>query len=98
MKTLLCIIAFLSSMLCHAQTFIDDGNVWSYANICNLAVVVKDGEAIDTTIVVEENFYRYYFKGDTIINQKTYKKLWAEYSKRIIRRKSLEQDMEIIMK
>ena len=51
-------------------TFIDEGNEWHYANIC---------EMVDTSIVVEENFAKYYFKGDTIINQKKYKQLWGDF-------------------
>ena len=79
MRTIIVILGSLLPLLTQAQTFLDDGNVWSYANICRINGILIDYLQIDTTLVVEENFERYYLKGDTIINSKTYKQLWGDF-------------------
>lgn len=79
MRTIAAIFGFLFAIESQAQTFLDEGNVWSYANICRMNGILIDYLQIDTTLVVEENFERYYLKGDTIINSKTYKQLWGDF-------------------
>ncbi len=79
MRTIAVLFGLLLTLSVQAQTFIDDDNTWSYANICNMNGLYIEDEFIDTTVVVEENFAKYYFKGDTIINTKTYKQLWGDF-------------------
>ena len=79
MKTIASMFVFLFAFVSQAQTFLDEGNVWSYANICKMDYIFKDDCYIDTIVVVEENFEKYYIQGDTVINRKGYKKLWCDF-------------------
>ena len=73
MKTLLCIIAFLSSMLCHAQGLLDDGNVWSYATVGKY-----DPDFSGNMFDCEYQFIKYYINGEEVIHDKVYKRIYAD--------------------
>ena len=73
MRSIAVLLCLLLPMLTHAQTFLDDGNVWSYATIGTY-----DANHSGNAIACDFEYVKYYLNGEEIINGKVYKKIYAD--------------------
>ena len=73
MRTIAVLFGFLFAFMLQAQTFLDEGNVWSYATIGTY-----DENHTGNAVACDFRFVKYYINGETIINGRTYKNICSD--------------------
>ena len=73
MRTIAVLFGFLFAFMLQAQTYLDEGNVWSYATIGTY-----DENHTGNAVACDFRFVKYYINGETIINGRTYKNICSD--------------------